>query len=46
MFHNHKTAGHPGKLEIYNLVKQHYWWPGLQIVIKNYSEGQNHSNDF
>jgi hypothetical protein len=24
LFHNHKTAGHPGELETYNSVKQHY----------------------
>jgi Integrase zinc binding domain len=36
LFHDHKTAGHPGELETYNLVKQHYWWPGLRIFVKNY----------
>jgi Integrase zinc binding domain len=29
LFHDHGTAGHPGELEMYNAVKQHYWWPGL-----------------
>src|ERR1700734_2772882 len=29
-FHNHETAGHPGELETYNAVRQHYWWPGLR----------------
>ena len=29
MFHDHETAGHPGELETYNSVKQHYWWPGM-----------------
>ena len=29
MFHDHKMAGHPGELEMYNLVKQHYWWPRM-----------------
>ena len=29
MFHDHETAGHPGELEMYNSVKQHYWWPGM-----------------
>ena len=24
MFHDHKTAGHPGELKTYNLVKQYY----------------------
>ena len=31
MFCNHETAGHPGELETYNFVKQHYWWPGIWI---------------
>jgi len=28
-FHDHETAGHPGELQTYNAVQQHYWWPGL-----------------
>jgi Integrase zinc binding domain len=39
LFHDHETAGHPGELETYNLVKQHYWWPGLRIFVKNYIKG-------
>jgi hypothetical protein len=39
LFHDHETAGHPGELETYNLVKQHYWWPGLRIFVKNYVKG-------
>ena len=39
MFHNHKTAGHPGELVTYNSVKQHYWWPGIQMFIKIYVQG-------
>ena len=39
MFHDHETAGHPGELETYNLVKQHYWWPGMQTFIKKYVQG-------
>ena len=31
MFHDHETAGHPGELETYNSIRQHYWWPGLKI---------------
>ena len=27
--HDHETPGHPGELETYNSVRQHYWWPGL-----------------
>jgi Integrase zinc binding domain/Chromo (CHRromatin Organisation MOdifier) domain len=39
LFHDHKTAGHPGELETYNAVKQHYWWPRLWIFVKNYIKG-------
>jgi RNase H-like domain found in reverse transcriptase/Integrase zinc binding domain len=39
LFHDHETAGHPGELETYNVVKQHYWWPGLWIFVKNYVKG-------
>ena len=39
MFHDHETAGHPGELETYNSVRQHYWWPGLRTYIKNYIQG-------
>jgi hypothetical protein len=39
LFHDHETAGHPGELKTYNLVKQHYWWPGLRIFVKNYVKG-------
>ena len=36
MFHDHKTVGHPGELETYNALRQHYWWPGLCTYVKNY----------
>ena len=39
MFHNHETAGHPGELETYNSVQQHYGWPGLRTFVKNYVQG-------
>jgi hypothetical protein len=39
LFHDHETAGHPGELETYNSVKQHYWWPGLRIFVKKYVKG-------
>jgi hypothetical protein len=40
MYHDHKTAGHPGELETYNGIRQNYWWPGLQtFIIKNYVQG-------
>jgi transposase InsO family protein len=37
--HDHETAGHPGELETYNSVRQHYWWPGLRSFVKNYVQG-------
>ena len=39
MFHDHETAGHPGELEMYNAIRQHYWWPGLCTFAKNYVQG-------
>ena len=39
MFHDHETAGHPGELETYNTIRQHYWWPGLCTFVKNYVQG-------
>jgi len=39
MYHDHETAGHPGELETYNSVRQHYWWPGLRTFVKNYVQG-------
>ena len=39
MFHNHETAGHPGELETFNAIRQHYWWPGLRTFVKNYVQG-------
>jgi Integrase zinc binding domain len=39
LFHDHETVGHPRGLETYNSVKQHYWWPGLRIFVKNYVKG-------
>ena len=38
-FHNHETVGHPGELETYNAVKQHYWWPRLRSFVKTYVQG-------
>ena len=34
MFHDHDMAGHPGELETYNPIRQHYWWLGLQTLLK------------
>jgi Integrase zinc binding domain/Integrase core domain len=32
-------VGHPGELQTFNAVKEHYWWPGLRVFIKNYVQG-------
>jgi hypothetical protein len=39
MFHDHETAGHPGELETFNSIRNHYWWPGLRTFVKNYVKG-------
>jgi len=28
-YHDSPTAGHPGELETFNAIKEHYWWPGM-----------------
>ena len=38
-YHDHPTARHPGELQTFNAVKEHYWWPGLQVFVKNYVQG-------
>jgi Integrase zinc binding domain len=27
------------ELQTFNAVKEHYWWPGLQVFIENYVQG-------
>ena len=38
-YHDHLTARHPGELQTFNAVKEHYWWPGLRVFVKNYIQG-------
>ena len=38
-YHDHPTARHPGELQTFNAVKEHYWWPGQQVFVKNYVQG-------
>jgi Integrase zinc binding domain len=38
-YHDHQMAGHPGELQTFNVVKEHYWWPGLRVFVKNYVQG-------
>ena len=44
-FHDHETAGHPGKIVTYNAVRQHYWWLGLRTFVKNYVQGCGTANN-
>jgi hypothetical protein len=39
MFHDHKTAGHPGELETYNAIRQHYW--GEKSDLRGVGDGPN-----
>ena len=45
-YHNLETAGHSGGLETYNLIKEHYWWPGLRSFVKNYIQGCGQCQQF
>ena len=38
-FHDKVSAGHPGEIETLNVIKEHYWWPGMRSFIKNYVKG-------
>jgi RNase H-like domain found in reverse transcriptase/Integrase zinc binding domain/Chromo (CHRromatin Organisation MOdifier) domain len=38
-YHDHPTAGHPGEIETYNGISEHYWWPGMRTFVKNYVKG-------
>ncbi len=38
-YHDNNTAGHPGELETFNAVREHYWWPGMRRFITNYVQG-------
>src|SRR5258708_3679107 len=38
-YHDPISAGHPGEIETFNAIKEHYWWPGMRSFIKNYVKG-------
>jgi hypothetical protein len=38
-YHNHPMAGYPGELQTFNTIKEHYWWLGLRVFVKNYVQG-------
>ena len=39
LYHDSLVGGHPGHLKTLELVRRHYWWPGLTVFIKNYVAG-------
>jgi Integrase zinc binding domain len=30
-YYDHPTESHPGELQTFNAVKEHYWWLGLSL---------------
>jgi hypothetical protein len=38
-YHDSRTTGHPGELETFNTIRQHYYWPQMRHYIKKYVEG-------
>ena len=38
-YHNSLPVGHPGHLQMMNLIQNNYWWPGMYTFIKNYTDG-------
>ena len=38
-FHDSLLAGHPGFFKTLHLIKEHYWWPGMTILLKKYING-------
>lgn len=39
LFHDLPSFGHPGIFKTTALIRQHYWWPGLTIFVKNFING-------
>jgi hypothetical protein len=38
-YHDHPSAGHPGILKTYQLVKEVYWWPHQRDFVTKYVQG-------
>lgn len=38
-YHDLPVMGHPGRHKTMELVRKHYWWPGMYVFIKNYVGG-------
>jgi Integrase zinc binding domain/RNase H-like domain found in reverse transcriptase len=39
MYHDHKTAGHPGITRTLALIAKDYWWPKMAAFMKAYVQG-------
>ncbi len=39
LYHNLKTAGHPGIMKMIWLVSQDFWWPDMKLDISAYVQG-------
>jgi hypothetical protein len=39
LYHDHPTAGHPGRDETLQTVTKRYWWPNIRTEIKEYVKG-------
>jgi Integrase zinc binding domain len=39
MYHDHKSAGHPGIFNTYASVTRDYWWPDMKRFIVQYVKG-------
>jgi Integrase zinc binding domain len=39
MYHDHKTAGHPGITRTLVLIAKEYWWPKMATFVKAYVQG-------
>ncbi|EGO04443.1 hypothetical protein SERLA73DRAFT_23371, partial [Serpula lacrymans var. lacrymans S7.3] len=37
--HDSLSAGHPGRLKTYQLIKKAYWWPGMMKQVEEYVKG-------
>ena len=39
LFHDHRTAGHPGISKTLQLISPHYWWPNMKTFVTEYIKG-------
>ncbi|THH05425.1 hypothetical protein EW145_g4806 [Phellinidium pouzarii] len=39
LFHDLPSFSHPDIFKTTSLIRQHYWWPGLTIFVKNFING-------